>query len=100
MMYTKMIVVVDGNVDPHDLSAVTWKAFNNIDAKRDVIIAKGPLDALDHASPLPHFGHRLGIDATKKWPQEGHEREWPDEIEMAGEIKDLVSGRWNEYGIG
>lgn len=100
MMYTKMIVVVDENVDPHDIPAVAWKAFNNIDAKRDIVIAEGPLDALDHASPLPDFGHKLGIDATKKWPSEGHMREWPDEIEMDGEIKELVGRRWNEYGIG
>ena len=71
MMYTKMIVVVDENVDPHDLSAVAWKAFNNIDAKRDIVITEGPLDALDHASPLPNYGHKLGIDATKKWPRKG-----------------------------
>ncbi len=100
MMYTKMIIVVDENVDPHDLSYVAWKAFNNIDAERDIVITEGPLDALDHASPLPYYGHKLGVDATKKWPKEGHEREWPDEVEMDGKVKDLVSGRWNEYGFG
>ncbi|HYE11937.1 MAG TPA: menaquinone biosynthesis decarboxylase, partial [Patescibacteria group bacterium] len=82
MMYTKMIIVVDESVSPQDLSAVAWKVFNNIDAKRDVVISEGPLDALDHASDLPHYGHRMGIDATKKWPSEGHTREWPDDIEM------------------
>lgn len=99
MMYTKMIIVVDANVSPQDLSAVAWKVFNNIDAKRDLVISEGPLDALDHASDLPHYGHRLGIDATKKWPSEGHTREWPDDIEMTEDIKKLVSGRWAEYGI-
>jgi 4-hydroxy-3-polyprenylbenzoate decarboxylase len=100
MMYTKMIVVVDETVDPHDIPDVAWRAFNNIDAKRDIVIAEGPLDALDHASPLPNYGHKLGVDATKKWPSEGCGREWPDEIEMDKDIKDLVSRRWNEYGIG
>ncbi|HYE10048.1 MAG TPA: menaquinone biosynthesis decarboxylase [Patescibacteria group bacterium] len=99
MMYTKMIIVVDENVSPQDLSTVAWKVFNNIDAKRDVVISEGPLDALDHASNLPHYGHRMGIDATKKWPSEGHDREWPDDIEMTEEIKELVSRRWAEYGI-
>jgi len=99
MMYTKMIIVVDANVSPQDLSTVAWKVFNNIDAKRDLVISEGPLDALDHASDLPHYGHRLGIDATKKWPSEGHTREWPDDIEMTEDIKKLVSGRWAEYGI-
>ncbi len=99
MMYTKLIIVVDENIDPHDLSTTAWKVFNNIDAKRDVVISEGPLDALDHASILPHYGHRMGIDATKKWPSEGHDREWPDDIEMSADIKELVSRRWQEYGI-
>lgn len=99
MMYTKMIIVVDENISPQDISTVAWKVFNNIDAKRDVVISEGPLDALDHASNLPHYGYRMGIDATKKWPTEGHTREWPDDIEMSEEIKDIVSTRWTEYGI-
>lgn len=99
MMYTKLIVVVDENIDPHDLSTVAWKVFNNIDAARDLVIAEGPLDALDHASPLAHYGHKLGIDATKKWASEGHTREWPNDIEMDGDIKALVTGRWAEYGF-
>lgn len=100
MMYTKMIIVVDENVNPHDLSTVAWKVFNNIDAKRDLMISEGPLDALDHASNTAHYGHRLGIDATKKWASEGHTRTWPDDIEMTKDIKDLVDKRWKEYGIG
>jgi 4-hydroxy-3-polyprenylbenzoate decarboxylase len=99
LMYTKMIIVVDENVDPHDLSSVAWKVFNNIDANRDVVISEGPLDALDHASNLPHYGYRVGIDATKKWVSEGHTREWPKEIEMTKDIKDKVTRRWKEYGI-
>lgn len=99
MMYTKMIVVVDEGVDPHDLSTVAWKVFNNIDAKRDFEIVEGPLDALDHASPMPFYGHKLGIDATKKWPEEGHMRPWPDDIVMDDNIKRLVDDRWHEYGI-
>ena len=99
MMYTKMIVVVDSHISPHDYSTVAWKVFNNIDWKRDIVVSEGPLDALDHASPLPHYGHRIGIDATKKWAEEGHPRPWPDDIEMSQDIKDLVNKRWSEYGI-
>lgn len=99
MMYTKMIIVVDEDISPQDLSTVAWKVFNNIDAKRDVVISEGPLDALDHASNLPHYGHRMGIDATKKWKSEGHDREWPEDIEMSEDIKELVSRKWAEYGI-
>lgn len=99
MMYTKMIIVVDENIDPHDISTVAWKVFNNIDAKNDVVIVDGPLDALDHASNLPHYGSKIGIDATKSWTTEGHTREWPSDIEMAEDIKDMVNRRWKEYGI-
>ncbi|MFT9494432.1 menaquinone biosynthesis decarboxylase [Anaerosolibacter sp.] len=99
MMYTKMIIVVDEHVNPHDLSTVAWKVFNNIDAAGDIVIVEGPLDALDHASNLPRYGHKMGIDATKKWSTEGHTREWPNDIEMLKEIKDMVSERWEQYGI-
>jgi len=99
MMYTKMIIVVDSNVDAQDISTVAWKVFNNIDPKRDIVISEGPLDALDHASPHPLYGHRMGIDATKKLPEEGHLREWPDDIQMSDDIKRKVSQRWSEYGF-
>lgn len=99
MMYTKLVIVVDENVDAQDLSTVAWKVFNNIDAARDVTIVDGPLDALDHASPLPHYGHKMGIDATKKWKEEGHGREWPDDITMSDDIVRLVDSRWKEYGL-
>jgi 4-hydroxy-3-polyprenylbenzoate decarboxylase len=41
----------------------------------------------------------MGVDATKKWREEGYQREWPDEIHMSEEIKKLVDKRWKEYGI-
>lgn len=99
MMYTKLIIIVDEQIDPHDLSTVAWKVFNNIDAARDITIVDGPLDALDHSSPLPHYGHKMGIDATKKWPEEGHTREWPNDIEMDKSTVELVDRRWKEYGF-
>lgn len=99
MMFTKMIIVVDHTVNVHNLSEVMWKVFNNIDARRDIMFVEGPVDALDHASPYPHWGTKIGIDATKKWPSEGHPREWPDDIEMTPEIKALVDRKWHEYGL-
>jgi 4-hydroxy-3-polyprenylbenzoate decarboxylase len=99
MMYAKLIVVVDAEVDPGDYSAVAWRAFNNVDAGRDFVYSEGPLDALDHSSPRPRFGTRLGVDATRKLPEEGHDRPWPESIEMDERVKDLVDGRWREYGI-
>ncbi len=99
MANSKMIIVVDKDVDVQNLSEVAWKVTNNIDAKRDLVITEGPLDVLDHSSPLPNYGAKLGIDATKKLPEEGHTREWPDDIVMSKEVKDLVSRRWAEYGL-
>lgn len=99
MMYTKMIIVVDSDVDVQNLSVVAWKVFNNIDARRDLIMSDGPLDTLDHASPRARFGTRLGIDATKKGSLDGHDREWPDDIEMTDEIKSRVTLRWKEFGL-
>ena len=99
MMYTKMIVVVDEDIDPHDLSLVAWKVFNNIDAGRDLVVTEGPLDALDHASPRPLYGHKLGIDATKKTPLDGHTRAWPDDIVMDDATRERVTRRWKEYGL-
>ncbi len=99
MMYTKLIVVVDAELSPQNLSEVAWRAFNNIDARRDVVLDDGPLDALDHASRLPHYGTRMGIDATRKGPDEGHDRPWPDDIVMSEEVRALVDRRWRDYGL-
>jgi 4-hydroxy-3-polyprenylbenzoate decarboxylase len=99
MMYTKLIVVLDDDIDLKDLSRVAWKVFNNIDAGRDLVLSQGPLDALDHSSPQPRYGTRLGVDATKKWPEEGHAREWPDPLLMDPAVQELVNRRWKDYGL-
>jgi 4-hydroxy-3-polyprenylbenzoate decarboxylase len=100
MMYTKLIVVVDDDISLRDLSMVAWRAFNNIDAARDLVLSEGPLDALDHSSPRPRYGTRLGVDATRKLPEEGHDRPWPDPLKMDDRITRLVDARWKDYGIG
>ena len=99
MMFTKMIIVVDDHVNVQDEAEVWWRVFNNIDARRDIVLADGPLDALDHSSPMAKWGTKLGIDATKTWPEEGHEREWPDEIKMTDEVRERVTARWKELGF-
>ncbi|ADL12051.1 menaquinone biosynthesis decarboxylase [Acetohalobium arabaticum] len=99
MMFTKIVIVVDKDVDVQNISETAWKVFNNIDPDRDLTVMKGPLDILDHSSSVANFGSKLGIDATKPLPGEGHNREWPDEIVMNQEIKDLVDQRWEEYGF-
>ena len=98
-MFTKCIVVVDEDVNVQDLREVTLKALNHIDPERDIQFTLGPVDSLDHASRLPDFGSKMGIDATRKWPTEGFARPWPNEIKMDEQTKALVSKRWKEYGI-
>jgi 4-hydroxy-3-polyprenylbenzoate decarboxylase len=99
LSFTKMIVVVDRWVDVHNPGEVVWRIGNNVDPKRDIVILEGPLDVLEHASNIPSYGGKMGIDATKKWKSEGFSREWPDEIVMSEEIKKLVEKRWKEYGF-
>ncbi len=99
MMFAKFIVVVDEQVNVQNVSEVMWKVFNNVDPKRDLLIVEGPLDVLDHSAPLPLFGAKMGIDATKKWPSEGHTREWPNDIVMDQAIKEMVTKKWREYGL-
>jgi 4-hydroxy-3-polyprenylbenzoate decarboxylase len=89
---------VDAHVDVHDYEQVFFYVGANVDPKRDVLISEGPLDHLDHAPTLQFVGGKIGIDATAKGPLEGT-REWPPEIEMSPEIRELVDRRWAEYGI-
>ncbi|QGT99043.1 UbiD family decarboxylase associated with menaquinone via futalosine [Candidatus Syntrophocurvum alkaliphilum] len=99
MMFAKFIIVVDEDVNVHNTSEVLWKVFNNVDPRRDTMIIDGPLDVLDHSAPRALLGSKMGIDATKKWKSEGHDREWPKDIVMSDDIKNLVDQKWSKYGI-
>jgi 4-hydroxy-3-polyprenylbenzoate decarboxylase len=96
---TKSVVVVDEHVNVHDYEEVFFRVTANVDPQRDVLLSEGPLDHLDHAPSRQFYGGKIGIDATHKGPVEGT-REWPDEIVMTDEVRDLVDRRWAEYGIG
>jgi 4-hydroxy-3-polyprenylbenzoate decarboxylase len=98
-MFSKVIVVVDEDVNVQDASEVAWKALNNIDPERDIQFVLGPVDSLDHASRLPNYGSKMGIDATRKWPQEGFTRPWPDVITMSGDVKARVNELWKKAGL-
>ena len=96
---TKGVVVVDDWVDVHDYGQVMWQAGANVDPARDVVLADGPLDHLDHAPTRQFIGGKIGIDATAKWESEGYDRGWPSVIEMSPEMRAQVTARWAEYGI-
>jgi 4-hydroxy-3-polyprenylbenzoate decarboxylase len=103
MAWTKMVVVVDHDVDVHDQDQVLFHLCANFDPGRDIEIVNGPLDILDHAAPRLGAGHKIGLDATRKI--QGEEvggnpvRSWPPIIEMTQGIKDRVAARWKELGF-
>lgn len=103
MSWTKMIVVVDHDVDVHDHDAVLFHLCSNVDPGRDIEIVRGPLDILDHAAPWVGAGHKIGFDATRKIAGEemggNPVRAWPPIITMTPEVKELVARRWGEYGL-
>ena len=99
MSSAKSIVIFDKDVNLNDSSHVLWKLYNNVDPLRDMIITQGPLDALDHSASFANYGGKIGIDATRKFKEEGMNRDWPDEIKMNDDIKALVNKRWKEYGF-
>jgi 4-hydroxy-3-polyprenylbenzoate decarboxylase len=98
-MFTKCIIVVDEDVNVQDIGEVTLKALNHIDPERDIQFTLGPVDSLDHASRLPNYGSKMGIDATRKWPSEGFTRPWPDEILMDEKTKAAVDRKWKDLGL-
>ncbi len=92
MMFTKYIIIVDAEVDVHNTSEVLFRLCACTDPQRDSIFTKGPADVLDHATTEIAVGTKLGIDATKKLPAEGHPRQWPPLIKMDEDVKARVEG--------
>jgi len=80
LMFSKTILVVDKDVNVHDLSQVAWIVGTHMDPIRDVEITKGPVDDLDDAADLPAYGGKMGIDATRPWTSEGYTRTWPARV--------------------
>jgi len=99
MSLAKVIVVVDKDVNVRDPQEAWWVALNNIDPERDTRFTRGPIDVLDHSSRAFTYGSKMGIDATKKWKEEGFDRDWPDRIVMDAETKRRVDAMWRELGI-
>lgn len=95
----KGIVVMDEWVDVHNPTEAAWQALGNVDWARDVVITQGPVDQLDHASARPTFGGKIGIDATAKWPEEGHARAWPEVARMSPEVKSRIDALWEELWL-
>lgn len=99
MIFSKCVIVLDHDANIQDVREVAWRAFNNVDPKRDIVFTEGPVDELDHSASQDFFGSKMGIDATRKDESEGMRRPWPEDMVMPASIKDLVSKRWKEYGF-
>lgn len=99
MSLAKVLVVVDKEINVRNPVEAWWVALNNMDPQRDVRFTMGPVDVLDHASRAFTYGSKMGIDATRKWPEEGFTRAWPKVIEMDEATKQAVDAKWASLGL-
>ena len=93
--YTKMVVVVDADIDPRNWDDVAWALATRMDPSRDVMLLENtPMDYLDFASPQPGLAGKMGIDATTKIDSETN-RDWGEVMQTSAEdaafAADLVS---------
>ena len=100
MSLAKVLVILDKEVNVRNVQEAWWVALNNIDPQRDTRFSMGPMDVLDHSSRAFTFGSKMGIDATRKWPEEGFTRNWPKLIEMDDATKARVDLMWSRLGLG
>ncbi len=100
MSLAKVLVIVDDWVNVRNPQEAWWVALNNLDPERDARFTMGPVDVLDHSSRSFTYGSKMGLDATKKWPEEGFTRNWPPLIEMDQVTKARVDELWPTLGLG
>ena len=98
-MYTKFIIVTDGDVNIRDWKEVIWAMTTRMDPARDTLLVENtPIDYLDFASPVSGLGSKMGMDATNKWPGETA-REWGRTIVMDAAVKARVDEMWKDLGL-
>ena len=100
MSLAKVLVVVDAWVNVRNPQDAWWVALNNIDPERDARFTMGPVDVLDHASRTFTYGSKLGLDGTRKFPEEGFTRNWPEVIEMDAATRARIDALWPSLGLG
>jgi 4-hydroxy-3-polyprenylbenzoate decarboxylase len=98
-MYTKVVIVVDDDIDARDWKDVMWALATRMDPARDITVVEStPIDYLDFASPESGLGGKIGLDATTKMAPETR-REWGRRLRMADAVVEEVSRRWADYGL-
>ncbi len=100
MSFSKVICVLDEDVDVQDVAQVAWRLLANLDPKRDLAFVDGPIDQLDHGANQALWGSKVCIDGTRKWREEGYTRDWPEPCRMSAEVAARVDAMWPELGIG
>jgi 4-hydroxy-3-polyprenylbenzoate decarboxylase len=100
MMFSKVIVVFDDDVDVQSAREAVWRGLANLDPKRDMSFVEGPIDQLDHGANQLLFGGKVCIDATRKWPEEGYRRTWPEVCRFPEEVSARALSLVRELGLG
>jgi 4-hydroxy-3-polyprenylbenzoate decarboxylase len=99
MSFSKVICVVDDDVDVQNVGEVAWRLLANLDPKRDMAFVEGPIDQLDHGASQALFGSKVCVDGTRKWAEEGYKRQWPKVCRMSDDVERRVDAMWGELGI-
>jgi 4-hydroxy-3-polyprenylbenzoate decarboxylase len=99
MSLAKLLIIVDKDVNVQDAQEAWWIALNNIDPERDARFTMGPIDVLDHSSRAFTYGSKLGLDATRKLPEEGFTRNWPERMTMDGATRARIDAMWPSLGL-
>jgi 4-hydroxy-3-polyprenylbenzoate decarboxylase len=98
--YTKIIIVVDDDIDVRSWRDISWALATRMDPSRDLmVIDRTPIDYLDFASPVSGLGGKLGIDATTKIGTET-DREWGRVLATAPDVAQRVDAMWRRLGLG
>jgi 4-hydroxy-3-polyprenylbenzoate decarboxylase len=99
MTFSKVICVLDDDVDVQDLGQVAWRLLANLDPKRDFAFVDGPIDQLDHGANQALWGSKVCIDGTRKWAEEGYKRVWPEPCRMSADVSARVDTMWADLGL-
>ncbi|MDI6730195.1 MAG: menaquinone biosynthesis decarboxylase [Candidatus Altarchaeum sp.] len=100
MMFTKILIVVDADVNIRNIENVLWVVGSRVEPKRDtVIIENAPADVLENASEFKFLSSKLGIDATRKWKEEVNKDLNSEVAEMSEEVRKKVDEKWDKFGL-
>ncbi len=89
----KLVLYVEHTVDAHDLPTALWRFCNNLDPKRDSVLAQDDND--------PAMMACMGFDGTRKTAEfDNFQRDWPNIIVAADETIESVDAKWDQLGLG